>query len=177
MPVEKERTHRFSRIKSPDSILGLSFVALSIVFLLYTIPLSTAAAAWPRAVLVLLLVLGAAIAVRGVRQAAPAPGDTAPPDEGADTGGAASERPPGEWSPAVLRRPALTTLIVVGYIALLDVIGFFPATALYLCGHLWFGGVRDLRVYAGVTVAMCGLVYLLFVEELSVPLPTGLLFG
>ncbi|PRY02406.1 tripartite tricarboxylate transporter TctB family protein [Allonocardiopsis opalescens] len=174
MPVEPDERSRTTALRSPDAVLGLSLIAISVVFLACTLPLSAAAAAWPRAVLALLLFLGAAITVRAVRAAAagrpaaePAAADAVPDEE---------EGASGEWSPAVLRRPALTMLIVIGYVALLDVIGFFPATVLYLVGHLWFGGSRDLRVVAGVTAGLCGLVYLLFVHELSVPLPTGL-FG
>jgi len=76
----------------------------------------------------------------------------------------------------VLRRPALALAIVIGYVALLKVIGFLPATALYLLGHLWFNGVRDWRVLAGVVVGVVAFIYLLFVYQLSVPLPAGLLF-
>ncbi|QVQ52650.1 tripartite tricarboxylate transporter TctB family protein [Spiractinospora alimapuensis] len=135
------------------------------MFLLYTIPLSAEAAAWPWAVLALLLGLGVAIAVRGLR-AARARADSSEAPESST-----------EWSRATLSRPAWTIVIVTAYVGLLSLVGFFPATALYLVAHLWFGGVRDWRVFTGVTVVLSGLVYLLFVAQLSVPLPTGLLFG
>lgn len=152
---------KMARLRNSEAILGLSIIAASLAFLGYTLPLSLDAAAWPRVVLLLLMFLGAVLAVRGFRSARPASG----------------ARTDGEWNRAVLRGPALTLLIVVGYVALVSIVGFFPATALYLCFHLWFSGVRDLRVYAGVTVVFVGLVYLLFVYELQVPLPTGLVFG
>lgn len=167
MSLQAGKKHRLSALRSPDAILGLTLLACVVVFLLYTLPMSAEAAAWPWAVLTILAALGAAIAVRGLRAARTT-------SAGQDDDGVPSSS---EWSRATLRRPALTVLIVTIYVALLSVIGFFPATALYLCGHLWFGGVRDWRVYAGVTVVLCGLIYLLFVAQLSVPLPTGLLFG
>lgn len=151
------------RLRNTESILGLCLIAVSLGFLGYTLPLSSDAATWPRVVLLLLILLGTVLTVRGFRAPASQP-----------AGGAESD---GEWSRAVLRGPALTLLIVLGYAVLVSLVGFFPATALYLCAHLWFSGVRDLRVYAGVTVGFIGLVYLLFVYELQVPLPTGLVFG
>jgi putative tricarboxylic transport membrane protein len=148
-----------ARIRNGETILGSCLVAASLAFLLYTVPYPLGAAVWPRIVLLLLTVLGSVIAVRGyLRSTGDMDGDS-------------------EWSRAVLRGPALTLLIVVGYVALVSIIGFFPATALYLCAHLWFSGVRDLKVLAGVTVAFVGLVYLLFIYALEVPLPTGLVFG
>ncbi|QBI54979.1 tripartite tricarboxylate transporter TctB family protein [Streptomonospora litoralis] len=181
---------RTGRSPSPDLILGLALIAVSLGFLAYTLGLSAQAAAWPRGVLALLLVLAVAITVRALRSpAVPGAAATAGTEPGtgtaSDTDGSApapetattgSARGDGEWSRRVLRGPALTLLVVVAYIALLQVIGFLPATALYLLGHLWFGGVRDWRILAGVVVGVVAFVQLLFVYQLSVPLPAGLLF-
>lgn len=167
------------RSSAPDLVLGLALIAVSLGFLAYTLGLSAGAAAWPRAVLLLLLGLAVAITVRAVRtpvarrDGEPAAQDAAAGTEAprTDSGGGT-----GEWSRHLLRRPALTLAMVVGYVALLEVVGFLPATVLYLLGHLWFGGVRDWRVLAGVVVGVAAFIQLLFVYQLSVPLPTGLLF-
>ncbi|GAB3466317.1 hypothetical protein GCM10027570_55450 [Streptomonospora sediminis] len=193
---------RPARALTPDMILGLVLAAVAVGFLAYTLELSAGAAAWPRVVLVLLLILGIAITVRAARArtaaasaaegadrtgtetaaadsagsgggvAAPA----APPADEAESADGADAAEPAEWSARLLRRPALTLGIVVVYVALLEIIGFLPATALYLLGHLWFGGVRDWRILAGVVVGVVAFIQLLFVHQLSVPLPTGLLF-
>ncbi|GAA3730463.1 hypothetical protein HDA32_005964 [Spinactinospora alkalitolerans] len=174
MSTESTTRPRPLRSPTPDTILGLVLTAIAAFFLVYTFELSAQAAAWPRAVLALLAVLGVAIAVRGIRSgSAPAAGDGAAPARD-DDGAAPSEQ--GEWERGVLRRPALTLGVVVVYVGLLEVIGFLPATALYLLGHLWFGGVRDWRVFAGVVVGLIAFIHLLFAYELNVPLPTGLLF-
>ncbi|MBV2365431.1 tripartite tricarboxylate transporter TctB family protein [Streptomonospora nanhaiensis] len=173
---------------TPDTVLGLVLVVLSAVFLAATLGLSAEAAAWPRGVLLALAALGAAIAVRGRR----APAQPAPPAGGTDTApsaepdadavaAAAEARDPegagdGDWRPAVLRRPAIALGIIVAYVALLEVAGFLAATGLYLLAHLWFNGVRDWRVFAGVAVGVVAFIHFLFAYELSVPLPAGMLF-
>lgn len=182
---------RPARALTPDMILGLVLAAVAVGFLAYTLELSAGAAAWPRVVLVLLLILGVAITVRAARARTAAASvadsadragtetDSADSAESADAAGSAAgadAAEPAEWSARLLRRPALTLGIVVVYVALLEIIGFLPATALYLLGHLWFGGVRDWRILAGVVVGVVAFIQLLFVHQLSVPLPTGLLF-
>ncbi|MUL43799.1 tripartite tricarboxylate transporter TctB family protein [Streptomonospora sp. PA3] len=186
-PSPSPTAARPRRTPTPDLILGLSLIAVSLGFLAYTLGLSAQAAAWPRGVLVLLLVLAAAITVRALRSPAAPPGKRPEPvpagggESPAQDEAPGTEAPPadgehGEWSRAVLRRPALTLAVVVGYVALLEIVGFLPATVLYLLGHLWFGGVRDWRILAGVVAGVVAFIQLLFVYQLSVPLPTGLLF-
>ena len=79
-------------------------------------------------------------------------------------------------TPSLLKTPMTLLLVVVAYAGLLEIIGFFPSTILFLGGYLWYGGVRDWRVLVGVVVGLNLFIYLLFIVQLNVPLPAGQLF-
>lgn len=149
-----------------DVVSGLVLVAICAILYPLTSGFSGEAAIWPRGVLLLLAALGVLISVKGVRRAA----------EERRGEGAADEEEEETLTPSLLKTPIALLLVVVIYAALLEIIGFFPSTVLFLGGYLWYGGVRDWRVLGGVVVGLNLFVYLLFVVQLNVPLPAGLLF-
>jgi putative tricarboxylic transport membrane protein len=76
----------------------------------------------------------------------------------------------------LLGSPMSAFFIAVVYVMLLAIIGFFPATILFLTGYLWYGGVRDWKAYALTVAGLNLFIYLLFVLQLNVRLPPGILF-
>lgn len=155
-----------SRYLHQDVIAGLVLVAICAIMYPLTYGFTGEAATWPRGILVLLAALGVLISVKGVRRAAD-------DSRGEGTAGEGDEE---TLTPSLLKTPIALLLVVVVYAALLEIIGFFPSTILFLGGYLWYGGVRDWRVLGGVVVGLNLFVYLLFVVQLNVQLPAGLLF-
>ncbi len=75
-----------------------------------------------------------------------------------------------------LKMVLLTTLLCVAYVALVEFIGFFVATALFLTLFMVMLGIRRPLTYiAAIGGVNLGL-YLLFVWQLKVPVPAGILF-
>ena len=69
----------------------------------------------------------------------------------------------------------LFLIFIVGYVALIDVLGYFIATPLFIIGTYLF--LRALSPWNAILVAagFCALVYGLFVKVLHLPVPLGLL--
>ncbi len=72
--------------------------------------------------------------------------------------------------------PMLTFVMILVYVLLLDKIGFFVTSAVFMLGFMWFMGYRKVLTMILTTVGMLGFLYLLFVHELHVSLPDGILF-
>jgi hypothetical protein len=74
------------------------------------------------------------------------------------------------------KRVLKTTLLCLAYIVLVDFVGYFVATALFVAVFMAMMGIRKPLVYiaaiAGINVGL----YLLFVWQLKVPVPIGVLF-
>lgn len=155
-----------SRYLHQDVFAGLVLVAIAAILYPLTYGFSGGAATWPRGILLLLAAFGILISIKGVRRAVAE-------REGRETADEGEEE---TLTPSLLKTPMALLLVVVVYAALLEVIGFFPSTTLFLAGYLWYGGVRDWRVMGGVVIGLNVFVYLLFVVQLNVQLPAGLLF-
>ena len=67
--------------------------------------------------------------------------------------------------------------IMLGFVIMINIIGFFPATLIASPGIMLFYGVRKIKVLVLVTVILTLFVYLLFVVQLRVQLPRGILFN
>lgn len=75
-------------------------------------------------------------------------------------------------------RPFFATVVLtLVYVLSLDILGFFPASGLYMVFLGWSLGFRKPVGLIGGSVALLATVYLIFVRFLSVPVPTGLLGG
>jgi hypothetical protein len=155
-----------SRHLHQDVFAGLVLVAIAAVLYPLTYGFTGEAATWPRGILLLLAGFGILISMKGVRRAGAE-------REGQETADEGEEE---TLTPSLLKTPMALLLVVVVYAALLEVIGFFPSTILFLASYLWYGGVRDWRVLGGVVIGLNVFVYLLFVVQLNVQLPAGLLF-
>lgn len=76
----------------------------------------------------------------------------------------------------LLKSPLGTFGIVSLYILLVTFIGFFPATFIFLVSFLIYMGVKGLMKNVYVISGFMLFVYVVFVLQLNVRLPSGLLF-
>ena len=74
------------------------------------------------------------------------------------------------------KKVLLTTLLCVGYVALVEVVGFFIATPLFMTTFMAMLGLRKPLVYIAAIASVNLGLYLLFVWQWKVPMPTGILF-
>lgn len=72
--------------------------------------------------------------------------------------------------------PYLTYAQVVLYVLLIRPLGFFVASALFIAGMMYFLGVRCGQIFLYTIIGFATVIYLLFVTQLKVPLPHGILF-
>jgi hypothetical protein len=150
-----------------DVIAGSVIALVSVSLYLQTFDFAAGSALWPRIILWLLVLLAIWIVFKGLQKTKRLrQGETGAYYEGEDE----EER----LNLQLLKSPIGTFLGVVAYVVLLIVIGFFPATILFLAGYLWYEGVRNWVTYALTIVGLNVFVYLLFVLQLNVPLPPGL---
>jgi putative tricarboxylic transport membrane protein len=74
------------------------------------------------------------------------------------------------------KKVLLTTLLCVAYVALVEVLGFFVATVLFMTVFMAMMGLRKPLIYLVAIVGVNLGLYLLFVWQLKVPIPIGILF-
>lgn len=76
----------------------------------------------------------------------------------------------------MIKMPVLILVTVTIYVILINVLGFFVSTAIFMIGILFALGMKSLKAYFLTIVFTLLFIYLLFVKLLHVFLPTGLLF-
>lgn len=74
-----------------------------------------------------------------------------------------------------VRGPAVTFTALCIYLALISVLGFFTASSLAAIFFMFYFGLKSYVQMLFVLVLMNTFVYLLFVWQLRISLPTGLL--
>lgn len=74
------------------------------------------------------------------------------------------------------KRILLTTLLCIAYVALVEIVGFFVASALFMAVFMAMVGMRKPLIYIVAIVGVNVGLYLLFVWQLKVPIPIGILF-
>lgn len=72
--------------------------------------------------------------------------------------------------------PMIAFVLILIYALLLDKIGFFVTSAVFMAVMMLFLGYRKLLQMGITIVVMLGFIYLLFVYQLNVALPAGILF-
>jgi putative tricarboxylic transport membrane protein len=144
--------------------MGAITLAVCAFLYLRTYDFPAFAALWPRVMLALLALLAAWIVYKGVRKTRAMRQGQAMEYEGEE------ER----LSFQLVKSPLITFAVVIAYFFALTIIGFFPATVLFLAGFLWYGGARDWKVYVMTVVGVNVFIYLLFSVQLNVRLPPGL---
>ena len=71
--------------------------------------------------------------------------------------------------------PLLGYALIVVYILLIDVLGFFVSTTIFMVGYMLFLKMRKPLTLMLVTLGVDVFVYFLFVMQLKLNLPSGLL--
>jgi len=73
-------------------------------------------------------------------------------------------------------RPLMTFLLCVIYVALVGIIGYFTATIIFGVGVMFYLGARRPLVIVCSLLGLLIFVWLLFVVNLRIPVPSGILF-
>lgn len=85
-----------------------------------------------------------------------------------------------DYIPAIswekLKTPVVGYIMAAVYVAMIPTIGFFVSTAVFMVLFMVFLGYRKWGVILAVTVGIELAVYLLFVKELAVRIPHGILY-
>jgi hypothetical protein len=95
-------------------------------------------------------------------------------DVAGDAGGTRAVAPDTAGGPVVL---AITIALCIAYAASWTLIGFFPATFLYVLAQLWLLRQRYWGFLFGVPAVVTLVVYVVFYRLLALPFPPGLWFG
>ena len=74
-----------------------------------------------------------------------------------------------------LQNPVISFAMIVAYVALINVLGFYSATVLFLIVFMRYMNIRSIKTIALTEVVLVGFIYLLFSVALNVRLPQGLL--
>ena len=70
----------------------------------------------------------------------------------------------------------ITITAVLAYVLMIQFIGFFVSTVLFIVGFLYCFGQKKKSVIIFCIIGVCLFVYLLFIMQLNLTLPKGLLF-
>ncbi len=68
----------------------------------------------------------------------------------------------------------LTSGLLIIYIVLMTVIGFFLSSLLFMVGLSWILGYRKIIPLSAGTISLLVVIYFVFVRFLSVPVPAGM---
>ncbi len=69
---------------------------------------------------------------------------------------------------------AITIGAIILYVALLQLLGFFIASFIFMVGLAWLLGFRKLLPLILGSAGLLGFIYLIFIKFLAVPVPSGL---
>ena len=70
----------------------------------------------------------------------------------------------------------LASLVLIAYTVVIFIVGYYIATAIYLCGSIYLFGYRKKPVILAITLGLVAFVYFLFNFLMYVKMPTGLFF-
>ena len=75
----------------------------------------------------------------------------------------------------MLSSPLAAFVLMLGYVLLIEVLGFYSATVLFLIAFMYYMNVRSPLTLLSTTGILISFIYLLFSVALKVRLPVGLL--
>ncbi|MFD2924893.1 tripartite tricarboxylate transporter TctB family protein [Halobacillus naozhouensis] len=149
-----------------DVFVGGAIVAICVVFYINSLDLADQAASYPRGVLAIFALFAVIIIINGLKK-------TKQERSGQEVEYDDEEE---DLSMKLLESPLVVLGIVIVYGVLVSLIGFFPATVLFMSGFLLYRGVKDWKSYLYTVVGINLFIYLLFVMQLNVQLPRGIFF-
>jgi putative tricarboxylic transport membrane protein len=148
-----------------DFYVGLTLIFIVAIFFTKALSIQGEAAMFPLGLLALLFILAILIILNSIKT-------KKVNDEKKEFEG--EER---KLNFELLKSPLCVLLITCFYILLMTYIGFFPATALFFVCYFLFMGIKGLLKYIFVISGFLIFIYVLFVLQLNVPTPKGLLFN
>lgn len=141
----------FSRLRT-DARICLVFIVLSSAFLVESYSYDVRIARYPRALLILLLVLCLTVLFQSIRKSA---------EKRADTASSAKH-----YAPVVI-----TSLLISAYFLGLWYLGIIAPTACFMAFMMWYFGERRWTVIVITTIIFCAVLYVVFILFLGVPIP------
>lgn len=76
----------------------------------------------------------------------------------------------------IFSRVISTAVLTLIYISLLNIVGFYLLTAIFIPLLMYFLGIKDIKLLIGVSIFFVILLYIGFSIFLGVPTPQGILF-
>ncbi|MDQ7734875.1 tripartite tricarboxylate transporter TctB family protein [Halomonas sp. SpR1] len=141
-----------------DVVIGLAILLFSIVFYSLSAQIPADPAVFPKLILSILALFSLLIIWTGVSK----------------TLSAKKERLKNIPIFKHARGPAVTFIALCVYLALINLLGFFTASSLAAIFFMFYFGVKSYIQALLVVILMNTFVYLLFVWQLRISLPTGL---
>ncbi|SBV92346.1 conserved membrane hypothetical protein [uncultured delta proteobacterium] len=139
-----------------EILFTLGTSGLALLFLVYSQELTDSAAMLPRILCGLIFLLSALMAFNAVR--AEKRGEHAIQEA----------RPP-----VNLKRIWIFIGLLIGYVALVQPLGYFVITPVFIVAACWFLRATTLVTCVGIAIGFPVLVYLVFVRLLHLPVPMG----
>ena len=146
------------RVLRQDAGLGLIVAAFGAWALYKTFSMPASAVLFPRIVTSLLIILSLLLTVTSLINMKKGKYPDAQPLE-----------------VKTLQNPLISFAMIVAYVALINVLGFYSATVLFLIVFMRYMNIRSIKTIALTEVVLVGFIYLLFSVALNVRLPQGLL--
>lgn len=149
-----------------DIYVGTLMILVSIFLYSKTLSLLSGAALFPRILLAIFILFSILIIIGGFKK-------TKLMKQGEEVEYEGDENPLNFGN---LKSPITTLFIVICYVSLLSLIGFFPSTILFMVVFLSYMKVKQWKTYVFTIIGLNVFIYLVFVLQLNVQLPVGLLF-
>jgi|SRR5690625_4005908 len=149
-----------------DVFSGIVLLLITVVFYWQTFDLPDRAALFPEFILYILMFFSVAIIINGIRKTK------------REKNGEEVERTDDEEriTFSKIKMPLLILGILIVYLVVLDIVGFFVTTSLLIASILYILKVRKPLTYILTIVGVELFIYVLFVYFLNVNLPQGILF-
>jgi hypothetical protein len=146
----------------PYIVKELLFVAgavlLAVLFLYDSLSLANSAAKFPRLVAGYIILLAGIMGLQAVRRH--------------KSGG---ESAPSGREPVKIQRICLFLCLLLAYVSLVEPLGFFVATPLYIACAFWYLRATNPITAIAIVLGLSLLIYCVFVEFLHLPVPMGFL--
>ena len=149
-----------------DVYSGIVLLLITAIFYWQTFDLPDRAALFPEFILYVLMFFSVAIIVNGIRK-------TKKERDGEEVAQTDDEE---RVTLSKIKMPLLMLSILVVYLIVLDIVGFFVTTSLLIALVLYILKVRKPLTYILTIVGVGLFIYVLFVYFLNVNLPQGILF-
>lgn len=147
-----------------DVFVGAFLIVLSVCLFPMTLSFPDTAGIFPQFILVVLFILGIYTLFHGVKETK---AERKLIEEGQEV------KQLFGWKENKLLM--LGYVLIVAYILLIDVLGFFTSTTIFMVGYMFFLKMRKPLTLILVTVGVDCFIYFLFVMQLKLSLPSGLL--